>query len=475
MRNTLLTTTALVLTAGIASADGHATITWSGAATAGIARDGKSAAVKAVAQSASGLVASKAAIADTNDAAGATQSTSVTAVAVITSNVLYVADTIDYVDGLVEAANVATAATHTGTTAATVAADLVVFRAELASDRADLVAAQVGLAIAGADYIALKAKITAIDNATSTLNAVAGSVAVAEGTVGKFKSYSEVNATVTGTVALDNGMSVSASMSVDAGTGYDFADDDTFDSAKGGATLDNVTLNAGALGTFKLDEGAVTHLVDGDDDATADLLYTNTFGSLSFSAAVDLNEDTDVVAKKAAAATVKWVAGVNSSTASLDKDGYTAIDAAAVAAVAEDVQWSAKISMPVAGGSAYVAMDEEGGNIFGASTVLSGVGLSFNSKLEALEERLSVDRSNTLGLTYALGATTLGASWNSVEDGDQWGISAAYAADGVAFTASTDEDSDWAVSGSFKMGTGASVVGGMNYTEDAYLGLSFAF
>ena len=46
--------------------------------------------------------------------------------------------------------------------------------------------------------------------------------------------------------------------------------------------------------------------------------------------------------------------------------------------------------MPVAGGTAYVAMDEEGGNIFGASTTLGGVGLSFSSKLEALEEELSM-------------------------------------------------------------------------------------
>jgi len=312
-------------------------------------------------------------------------------------------------------------------------------------------------------------------NAESLLDNVFGTAATVDGTTGKFESYSEVNATVTGAVALDNGMSLSASVSVDAGTGYDFADDDTFDGAKGGATLDNVTLNAGAMGTFKLDAGAVAHLVDGDDDKAADLLYTNTFGSLSFSAAVDMNEDKDVVAKKAAIATMKWVVGVNSATSTDDISGYSTVDAAAVAAVAEDVQWSAKISMPVAGGSAYVAMDEEGGNIFGASTVLGGVGLSFNSKLEALEERLNIDRSNTLGLTYALGATTLGASWNSVEDGDQWGISAAYAADGLTFSASTDEDSDWSVSGSYAVGTGASVVGGMNYTEDAYLGLSFAF
>ena len=74
-----------------------------------------------------------------------------------------------------------------------------------------------------------------------------------------------------------------------------------------------------------------------------------------------------------------------------------------------------------------------------------------------------------------MGATTLGASWNSVEDKDQWGISAKYAADGLTMSASTDEGSDWAVSGSYLLGTGASVVGGVNYTEDAYLGLTFAF
>ncbi len=53
MRNTLLTTTALVLTAGIASADGHATLTWSGTATAGMARDGK---VEKVAATAAAVV-----------------------------------------------------------------------------------------------------------------------------------------------------------------------------------------------------------------------------------------------------------------------------------------------------------------------------------------------------------------------------------------------------------------------------------
>ena len=74
-----------------------------------------------------------------------------------------------------------------------------------------------------------------------------------------------------------------------------------------------------------------------------------------------------------------------------------------------------------------------------------------------------------------MGATTFGATWNSVEDGDQWGISAAYAADGLTINASTDEGSDWSVSGSMDLGGGASVVAGTNYTEDAYVGVSFAF
>ena len=47
------------------------------------------------------------------------------------------------------------------------------------------------------------------------------------------------------------------------------------------------------MGTFKLDENAVTHLVDGDDDAAADIMYTNTFGSASVSVAIDANKDTD--------------------------------------------------------------------------------------------------------------------------------------------------------------------------------------
>ena len=483
MRNTLLTTTALVLTAGIAAADGHATVTWSGAATAGFARDGATQLKAAVAGGLTKTAKSTRAamIADTKDTKGASPATNTTTnTNSVTNNLTYEARLIDETSATLHAVSgISIAATHTGTTAATIATDVKTLRAEIKLDRA---AVQAVYDASGKDAASRKVSVigiaqqillTAFDNASAALDATLGTAAVAEGKVGKFKTYSEVNATVTGNVTLDNGLSVSAAMSVDAGTGYDFADDDSFDGAKtNGVSLDNITLNAGAMGTLKLDENAVAHLVDGDDDATADLLYTNTIGGMSLSVAMDVSEDTDNKVVKAET-TLVYTAGVDSVTSAKDASGFTT--ATIVKGVAADVQWSAKISMPLAGGTAYVSMDEEGGNAFGASTTLSGIGLTFDSKLEAYEEELKIDRSNSVGLTYALGATTLGATWNSVEDGDQWGISASYAADGVAFKASTDEGSDWAVTGSKTLGTGASVVGGMNYTEDAYLGLKFAF
>jgi hypothetical protein len=131
--------------------------------------------------------------------------------------------------------------------------------------------------------------------------------------------------------------------------------------------------------------------------------------------------------------------------------------------------------MPVGAGSLYGALDEEGGNAFGGKFGLSGMSVSFDSKLEALDKELKASRSNTLGVTYVMDTLTLGATYNSIKDGDQWGLSAGYTADGMSINLATDEGSDWSATGSYVLGTGASVVGGVNYTEDAYLGLSFAF
>ena len=421
MKRILLTSTALVMAAGAATAE--TSVTWSGAASVGVARTG-----------------------------------SVTAVATQITAAMVGDLTLDY-DAAMDNMSAYAAVVHASatTTAALLRAEII---QQTSSINNDTTGTQTGKAAA----------ISALEAITAILDA-GDSTAVAVAATSDFETYSEVNATVTGNVSMDNGMSLSAAVSVDAGKGYNFADDEGFDaSTAGSVSLDAITFNAGAMGTFTIDENSVDHLVDADDDSTADLGYTNTFGSATFSAAIDVSTDDDTAAVKAVAAVV------TDSSASGASAAGTAISTAAVDAIAADVQWSAKVSMPVAGGTAYVAMDEEGGNVFGASTTVGGFGVSFSSSLEAAQEEWSVDRSNTVGLTYVMGSVTAGASWNSVEDGDQWGISAAYAgADGMSISASTDEGSDWAVSGAYKMGSGASVVGGVNYTEDAYLGLSFAF
>ena len=118
------------------------------------------------------------------------------------------------------------------------------------------------------------ATLAAVAKATAALDAIFAKPATA---TGKMKQYSEVNATASASVATDMGWTVSAAISVDAGTGYDFADDDTFDGAKAnGVGLDSVSIDFGAGGKLTLNQDDIAHLVDDDDDAAADLMYTNT-------------------------------------------------------------------------------------------------------------------------------------------------------------------------------------------------------
>jgi hypothetical protein len=442
MNRILLTSTALVMVAGIAAADGHASVSWTGSATAGVARNGSAAATAAVAVTASAaeIVEFKA-----NGTMGTFLAPLVT----------------------VGTARVVTANTFAG------AAMTTTERTQFNQGADEAYAAAVVAAKGVASEIAAAAAVR--DTRKAEIADLGGIAAVAKADAGDFKAYSEVNATVTGTVTA-GGMTLSAGMSVDAGTGYDFADDDTFDGAKtNGVGLDSVSLDMGSAGKITLDDNNIAHLVDGDDDAAGDVSYTNTFGGASFTAVLDLaKDDSDVKAAKAGAGRTALAADAavaTKTTAAIVRGNWIP----GSAAVAADTQWSAKVSMPVGAGSVYVAMDEESGNAFGGSAMVSGATVSIDSKLEALEADIKANRSNTLGVSYVVGAVTAGATYNSIKDGDQWGVSASYTAGDMTVGFSTDEGSDWAVTGSYALGTGASIKGGVNYTEDAFLGLSFAF
>jgi hypothetical protein len=422
MKNILLATTALVAFAGAAAADGHTSVTWSGTATAGVAREGGTDAV--------------ATAATTNDIA--------TLVADYTA--------------------LTTSVAVSGATEATLRTDLA----------AEIVAQSTAVALlsavdqANASHATVVA-LAAANSMLALLNAASGAAdAVA---TGDFDTYAEINATVTGSVATDSGITLSASMSVDAGTGYDFADDDGFDSAKtNGVGFDNAVLDGGAYGVLTFQPDDLAQLVDDDDDASADIKYSNTFGAASFTMVVDIDSDTDLVARSASAATVTRV------TTPTGIAGQLTSGTAAVAARAADVQWSAKVDSPIGDmATVYAAFDEEGGNALGGTVALQGVTFSLSSKLEALEEEEGTDRSNTIGASYAMGAMSVGASWNSIEDDNQWSINGAYAAGAISLAASTNEGEEWEITSAYDLGSNASVKAGVNYTEDAFVGVAFNF
>ena len=250
MKRILLTSTALVMVAGIAAADGHSSIGWSGKAKAGIARAGSDAAKAAVGH---GQTAAVTLLAIGRDAAFT--GTTITAAEITASN-LAALNTLNAVLNV---------------------------RPHTATSRSNSANAQ-----------------AVYDNHIKINNYWGGTAATVKADAGDFRAYSEVNATVTGNVTA-GGMTLSAGVSLDAGNGYTFADDKTFDNASatytaGRVSLDAVSLDMGTAGKLTLNDDAVTHMVDSDDDASGDVSYTNTFGGATFTAVMDLEkEDSDLV------------------------------------------------------------------------------------------------------------------------------------------------------------------------------------
>lgn len=304
MKNILLTTTALIAFAGAAAADGHTSFTWGGAATAGVAREGGSAAVAGT-------------------------------LAVGEDDMLTLA--LDYnaiaIGATVTPATVTPAALRTAiaddlATAQATYNDLV-FSAKAAEDETPTV---------------ITDNITDLTALLALFDKVNGSSAL-EAT-GEFDTYAEVNITATGSVDLGNGVTVSGAVSVDAGTGYDLADDDGFDTAQGGISLDYIKVDGGTMGALTIDKNDIAHLVDGDDDGNGDIKYTNTFGNANIAFVMDTLKDTDETA-------------VRSGLTRTDADG-TVGDIVNVAAVPADVSWSAKVGYVINDSmSVYAAFDEE--------------------------------------------------------------------------------------------------------------------
>ena len=431
MKNILLTTTAMIAFAGAAAADGHASITWGGAATAGVAREGGSA------------------------AGGNISFEAFNAITGIEGSI-YEVDDQDDMDALLEAI---LAGTDDGY------ADVAALRAALNGTRANIALDE---SLSAADK---KSATTRIDASLATIDAVYGAAAV---DTGEWDTYAEVNLTATGSVDLGNGVTLSGAVSVDGGTGYDFADDDGFDAAKtNGVALDYITVDGGAMGALTFDKNDIAHLVDGDDDAAGDIKYTNAFGNATVAFVMDISTDSDDAPSKASWALTDDDCAADGGTVAIDLGEDELCYTKAVAA---DVQWSVKLGYTVSDSmSVYAAFDEGQGNAFGGSYSMNGMTVSVDSKLEALEAELKADRSNTIAGSYTVAGFTAGASYNTIKDGNQWGVNAAYAVDGMSVAYNTNEGEEWTATASYALNDLASVNAAVNYTEDAYVGVSFKF
>jgi outer membrane protein OmpU len=233
MKKLLIATTALVATAGMASAD----ITITGHAAAGIHSGLDAAAAVAGIQPTT-----------SQDSAASTET----------------------------AAGVVTAGAVTAMVVGTHASD----DAEKQAARDEIEAAEVAVASA--------ATVTAAEDARARLADAIANAAVILGSAASNSGdgvYSNAGVDFTMTGATDNGISFSASVNIDAGTEIDTGDFE-LDGADGGTAGLGAVSMTGTFGTLTFDDGGIDNLYD-DDLASADVSYSTTVGAVSLTLAHD--------------------------------------------------------------------------------------------------------------------------------------------------------------------------------------------
>ena len=243
MKRILLTTTSLVLAAGVAQAE----VTFSGKAEAGVSRTSKV------------------------DAVAATLGTQNT----------YAIDT----DGTIKETKVATAADATSVAAA---------KAAVEAEKVDL--ADFLLALDQAANVA--ARDTALNNVATARKDLAlaeaalaaqqiGAVSAVK--VGDMVAYSGYDMDVSVSSTLDNGMELSAAFDMGAGSIADRDDDRVLDAQAAAVALSTVTIKNGGL-TYVIGNDEIDDLYD--DTQNGDVSVSGAMGGISFTLVADLDKDT---------------------------------------------------------------------------------------------------------------------------------------------------------------------------------------
>jgi len=240
MKKLLIATTALVATAGMASAD----ITITGSANAGYysGLSNKDAVTAYV-----GMVPTTA-----TDTAASTSTTGVVTAPVLTAAV--------------------------ATTNASVVSETALIRTNLNTAK---------LAVANATNITAAA-LADLEGEVAILEsnlAVSESIAASVGTYTDAGIYSNAGIVATMTGATDGGITFSASVDAEAGTEIDTGDFELDGPASGTFALGAVSMT-GAFGTITFDDAGIDNLYD-DDLTAADVKYSTTIGGMSLTAAMN--------------------------------------------------------------------------------------------------------------------------------------------------------------------------------------------
>ena len=469
MKNLLIATTALVATAGMASAE----ITFSGKGEAGMYRTAKT---KAVAQKL-GLKAG------TSAANGTTAKIEWDA----TTNALKttVATGTDATDDVATAADAVVAARAVANAKqAITAANVLVANA---STRA--------LADTAADALALANKNLAVANAV--LASVQPTAAAAAVKSSDMVAYSGYDMNVAMSAETDSGIVFGMGFDMGAGFIADQDDDRAMDAQDATiatsaltATMNGYTLS---IGSDKLDD---TY----DDTQNGDIGLSGNIGGVAFNLVHDLTDEVvkagaSYVAgsqtdRAAADVTITmadgtaYAHGTDSATPAVgDSDYVNNVWKDAVAATVETTSLSLGGAVgDIAWSLAATTGDDRGDSAAKGSVTYSGVeNLSLTlahdnvGKLEGITKVTAAYTMGSLTATLSMADDKNKNSNSNVGGKASTNLSLAYAANGLAATFATDESSQWWVNTQYDLGGGAQAFATVDHTEFAVVGLNFNF
>ncbi|MDB2396435.1 hypothetical protein N9W03_01400 [Planktomarina temperata] len=452
MKRILLTTTSLVLAAGVAQAE----VTFSGKAEAGVSRTSKADAVTAV---------NAAVEFDTTTTASTTLSTAA------------------WVDGALKL----TAASGTAATSASnIATDVNNIITALENAKQAVLVSQnamnedttaVAAAVEAKVLAAAQAEVARLEFLLSKARPTAAVKAVAAGDMVAYSGY-DMEVAVSST--LDNGMVVSAGFDMGAGSIADRDDDRVLDAQAAAVALSAVTIKNGGV-TYVIGQDKIDDLYD--DTQNGDVSVSGSMGGISYTLVTDLDKDTAAVAQSYTAAT----GTPDGFTAGVLTDGGAAYTAASYVAGSAAVYESTSLKLSGAVAGATWSFTTTNKDDFGDAASLvtlgyaAGDALSFTLKHDTDG---AAEAINTLSATYTMDAISFTVS--AADDKDHarntnkskkasQNMTIAYANGPLTASFNNDESSQWWVTSAYDLGNGADIFATVDHTEFAVVGLSFNF